>query len=228
MPTIVWDFDYTLFDAAAFKDDLKRAVVRQGVTPERFDQAYRQVVKRQGKTYDYDPVEHLRLLAEDLGSVEAAEAARRGIQAVLSDTRRYLYPDAEAILGRLKEAGARQLLLTLGNKDWQSQKVANAGLEPYFDRIVPFDGDKAEMLGRLAEMEGELVVVNDNGREVKSMRDRWPELKYILVAGPKETPEGLELIPAKGLLEAERMIGLTAPPKEGDEARLSEGTAARH
>jgi FMN phosphatase YigB (HAD superfamily) len=211
---VVWDFDYTLFDAASFKDDMKAAVVRLGVSEDRFDETYREVVSREGKVYDYDPAEHLDLLAADLESDEAVREAAEGIHQVLANAEDYLYEGALELMERLRATGVEQVMVTLGNADWQRAKVENSGLAKYLDRIVTIDGSKAEAVRELAADHDAVYVVNDNGQEVAALRESQPELNYILVDGPKGKPAELELEAIAGLAEVERELGLTAADQE--------------
>lgn len=207
--TIVWDFDYTLFDAATFKQDLEDAVTAQGVTPEQFRGAYLQVVKREGKTHDYDPDAHLELLADYFSASGGLEAARAGIDEALADTNRYLYNDVEKVLAEIREAGDRNVLVTLGNRGWQQAKVTNSGIEHLFDQVITVDEGKAEAIAGFAK-EGEVVVVNDNGREMAAIREAVPDAEYILVDGPKGKPEGLDMNPVQGVEGIEAALGLVA------------------
>jgi FMN phosphatase YigB (HAD superfamily) len=212
--TIIWDLDYTLLDTVAFKKALKEAVTALGVSPERYEQTYAEVVKREGKTYDYDPAAHVEALRSDLGGDDGrmAEALSR-IDAVLARTEEFLYPGSVEMLRRYQDAGARQVLLTLGNERWQEAKVSHSGLAALFDEVRAVGKGKADALREIAAREERVYVVNDNGEEMRAMMEEaatWrgedvPELRFILKKGPKPVPEGLDL-PQAELDEIEKLL----------------------
>ena len=238
--TIVFDLDYTLLDTVAFKEALKEAVTSLGVSPDRYEETYKQIVKREGKTYDYDPGVHIEALREDLGDAGKMAEARAGIDRVLASTEQFLYPGAVEMVTKYKEAGARLVLLTLGNEAWQEAKSRHSGLSLLFDRVLAVGKDKTNVLRGLALEDDELIVVNDNGQEMKEMMaeiERWrreegekaegkrvrmPEMHFLLKSGPKPSPADLEL-KALELDEVEKAIdkemGLDIP-KENREGRI--------
>ena len=206
MTTIIWDFDHTLFDANLLKEDMLKVLADYGVTSEQFRKTYRQALKCDDNGYDYDPKTHLSLMTEDMSGLE--EALVR-IEKLASDSRRYIFDGAEELLSRLKESGARQILLTLGNRGWQEKKVIGSGLNRFFDRVITVAGRKDEALKGLVQDDNETIVVNDNGKEILVMQQACPQCRYILVKGPKDRPEGLNLELVEGMKNIEKAIGLT-------------------
>lgn len=190
---IVFDLDYTLLDTAKFKEALAAAVTAQGVSRGRYEETYQAVVKREGKVYDYDPEAHLAALKADLPDAAAADEARRGIAAVLADTEKYLYPGAVELLQELRANGAGLALMTLGNEKWQRAKVEHSGLAAMFDEVLATEKKKAAAIRELGRDGGKIIVVNDNGEEMKEMMAVAPEYRYFLKRGPKAVPEDLKL-----------------------------------
>lgn len=237
--TVVFDLDYTLLDTVAFKEALKEAVTSLGVTPERYEETYKQIVKREGKVYDYDPGVHIEALQEDLGDPGKMAEAKARIDRVLVSTEQYLYPGAVEMVTKYKDAGVRLVLLTFGNEAWQEAKSRYSGLTQLFDRVYAVGKEKTSVLRGIALEDDEVIVVNDNGQEMKEMMaeiDAWrrqegekpeekrthiPEMHFLLKKGPKPSPADLELR-ALELDEVEAAIdkemGLDIP-KENQEGR---------
>jgi len=238
--TIIFDLDYTLLDTVKFKDALREAVTSLGVSAERYEETYKQIVKREGRAYDYDPDAHLEALRADFGKPEAIVEARARIDGVLARTEEFLYPGSVEMVRKYRDAGARVVLLTMGNEQWQEAKAKHSGLAELFDRVVTVGKGKSEALRGFALEDSEVIIVNDNGSEMKEMMgevDKWrlasaekgsaekiPKMKFIMKRGPKPVPTGLALEP-KELNEVERIIDGEFPPgafkpRESREGRL--------
>jgi len=206
---IVFDLDYTLLDTAKFKEALARAVTAQGVDRERYEDVYKAVVKRQGKVYDFDPEALLEGLKNDFADEAARDEARRGIAGVLARTEEFLYPGAVELLRELRRHGAELVLMTLGNEKWQRAKVENSGLAGMFDEVAATEKKKVESVRDLGRDGGKVIVVNDNGEELKEMMAAAPSYRYLLKRGPKpvpgdlKLPEGKDIPELAGLLSAE-------------------------
>ncbi|MFA6603881.1 MAG: HAD family hydrolase [Patescibacteria group bacterium] len=196
---IVFDLDYTLLDTAKFKEALAEAYTSQGVSRERYEETYRAVVKREGKVYDYDPEVQLKMLGADLGGPEAVAEVRRRIGDVLASTEKYLYPGSRELLAELRRHGGKLALMTLGNEKWQRAKIEHSGLADLFDEVVATEDKKVGVVRSLAEGGEPVIVVNDNGAEMREMMAVAPEFKYVLKCGPKSVPEDLKLPEGKDI-----------------------------
>lgn len=214
--TIIFDLDYTLLDTVMFKEALKEVVTSLGVSPERYEETYKQIVKREGKTYDYDPGAHIEALHKDLGGQPGRMAeVMAKINQVLARTEEFLYPGSVELLNKYRNSGAKLVLLTLGNEKWQQAKVKHSGLTVLFDEVVATGKNKSEIIKTLAEGDEKVIIVNDNGEEMKDMIaevERWrekegsvPEIKFLLKKGPKPSPADLPLEPME-LDEVEKAI----------------------
>lgn len=183
--TVVFDFDYTLFDAARLKEEMAASLAGCGVPPEAFWDAYAQASASADKICDYDPARHVDMLAGRL-TCSRDEALRR-IEAVVARAPEFLMPGAVSLLRRLKSEGATLVLLTHGNPAWQERKAERSGLLPHFARAV-FAAENKERAPELAALEGPVVMVNDNGREIDAIAAAFPDFRMIAVRGPKPAP----------------------------------------
>lgn len=187
---VIFDLDHTLLDTTAFKEALLSAVTACGPSRGEYEDAYRQVVRRDGKVYDYDPDAHIALMHDSFADDAARTAARRGIDAVLRRTAEFLFPGVPELLRDLRRRGVRLTLLTLGNREWQQMKVRHSGVDDLFDEVITTDGDKVGLMRRLGSKGQPTIIVNDNGAEMEAMMEDAPGLTYFLMRGPKGAPEG--------------------------------------
>lgn len=220
---LVFDLDYTLLDTAGFKTALKGAVAVYGPSGPAYDEAYASILKREGKVYDYDPDAHLDALG--LKGKERARA-RAGIDDVLRETEKYLYPGAKELIEALGRHGEATLeLMTLGNEKWQRAKVEHSGLMKMFDKVICTEKDKKGIIRGLGDGEGKVIIINDNGEEMAEMMAEAPGYAYILKKGPKPAPDDLLLPTAESiealaaLLERETGWELRREMREISEAR---------
>lgn len=203
---IVFDLDYTLLDTAKFKEALAEAVTAQGVSRDRYEETYKAVVRREGKVYDYDPDAHLEALKDDFDGERAMNEARRGIAAVLAGTEKYLYPGAVELLRELRRQGAELVLMTLGNEKWQRAKVENSGLGGMFDEVLATEKKKVDTVREIGRAGDKIIIVNDNGEEMKEMMAAAPEYRYILKRGPKHVPADLKLPESRDMNELAALL----------------------
>ena len=205
MTTIIWDFDYTLFETAKMKDTIRQAVDACGIEVDTFNETYRETFKRNG---DYSPDYHFQLLGERIMDMQLAQDARSEFDNIIANAGDFLFPGAIELLDRLNASGVHQVLLTLGNHEYQGAKVDNCGLNEIMDEVHIVDDNKDKWLAGF-KTGGEIIVINDNGGEVLAMQKACPQHRYILVKGPKDIPFELELTPVKGMDKIEKLIGLT-------------------
>jgi phosphoglycolate phosphatase-like HAD superfamily hydrolase len=185
---IIFDFDYTLYDTARFKEALISALEELGPSREEIVRAY-----GAGQEYgeeSYQPEAHVGRLGESL-RCSPGEAVM-ALEAVAKQGTEFVYPGAAAFLRRLQQQGHTLVLLTLGDEGWQRLKVLNSGLADCFDAYYATAHPKTEMLPRLTA-DDECVIVNDNGAEIEAMMAVCPSARFVLKIGLKAIPPGLKI-----------------------------------
>lgn len=100
----------------------------------------------------------------------------------------YVFPGAEAMLGRLREEGWSLVLLTYGEEVWQERKVRHTGLADRFDRLIFTHEAKVALAPELRSFARPLVMVNDNGEEIDALKEVLPEAEMVAMQGPKPLP----------------------------------------
>lgn len=130
---IVFDFDRTLFDAQRFKDDLKAVFVNAGLAESVFDETFTPVrANKDGYSID----KQLKVLKsyKDV-SMEQLNQVQMGMKMVLRHSQDYVFADVLPLLEKFSNQ-ALYYVLTFGNKEFQIEKLQQAGLDAYFQQIV--------------------------------------------------------------------------------------------
>lgn len=147
---------------------------------------------------DYTLLDTVRF-KEDLAVAEQADH-------IVCRTGDYLFEGAVDMLEDLKRDGHDLHLLTLGDVTWQKKKVVSAGLEVYFSQVLYAPEDKMLMRDALESIDGLVVMVNDNGKEIDALQRALPEVKMVAVRGPKPLPADSSIPVCKNLKEVYQEI----------------------
>ena len=155
--------------------------------------------------FDHTLIDSVRLRAVLEAQGEAAALSRCG---------EFLFSGSADMLGRLRQRGAKLILLTFGQDVWQREKVRHAGIEHFFDEIITTEEAKHGLMDRFSQERPPVVFVNDNIDEVAAMRQAAagiPGAAFIIKRGPKEpSAEALasvgDLPVAESLAEVEALL----------------------
>jgi len=177
--TVILDLDYTLFDAAAFKEGIAGAF---GLPRDIFDSTLQKYFKDKG--LPFNAYTHLELLVKN-GFISSAkeQAAVKDLGKLLAKADDYLLPQAESVLKSLADAGWELVLITHGDKHWQQTKLDHLTISRYFQKMLVTEGDKADELEPYKQKE-KLVLVNDDPEELYHMSRQLPAARTFLVTGP--------------------------------------------
>ncbi|MFH0856455.1 MAG: HAD hydrolase-like protein [bacterium] len=172
---IIFDLDYTLLDTLGFKKGLAEALNLE------FD-VYHENCKKHFKDTNilYNLEKHLKILEQENSGVKIKDD-------FFSSIGSYLFPEAEDILKKMKNAGHKLVLLTYGDVKWQKQKVENLKIKKYFDEIIYTDKKKS----KTEELRDFLIknaihkflIVNDNAKECLEIKEVFEECEIFLVKG---------------------------------------------
>jgi phosphoglycolate phosphatase-like HAD superfamily hydrolase len=173
----IFDFDYTLFDTARFKEDF-HDLFDELV----FDPGDLKIDYFKKNKIHYNIEEHLGLLGENLKDYDHA---LKILKSFLSDLSKYIFPEVESILIKLNNDNHRLILVSWGNIEWQKDKVYGFGLEKFFEKTLFTDSSKKEVLESIGIKEGEeIIIVNDNVNESLEMMKCIENCKLFLIQGP--------------------------------------------
>ncbi len=153
------DFDDTLFDRNRFIHDYFQLLSEiTGASLSEIDAAY-----HDKGVYDKGfcgPGKHLSKLAEKFLFDESR--ASEVLEHFLADTSSYLFPGAKKFLKVLAD-NFKIILLTVGNPEFQEQKVSGSGILKFFDDVqyIPPDSYKARHIKEMIKR-GELFYLIDD------------------------------------------------------------------
>ncbi|HTK04114.1 MAG TPA: HAD hydrolase-like protein [Candidatus Eisenbacteria bacterium] len=206
MKKIVFDLDYTLLDTIAFKEAL---IAATGVPKEAWEETYKDTVAKKGFFEPgafFDELAGRNLLTDDVA------AAKDRFEGVLRTTEQYLYPEAkELVLALGRHKGEVEVdLMTFGEAKWQRSKVEHSGLGRMFQDVLYVETNKKEFvqgLGKGRDEVDEVILVNDNGKEMEEMVEAAPEHTYIWKSGgPKAAPKDWKHLKAESIGDLARVL----------------------
>lgn len=176
MKTVIFDLDYTLFDAKKFREECLAPFF--GMSDREFEQAY------QKNKATYGNFDHQVLLAE-LGLAESAFD-----ECLKKDINKYFFPGAEKLLDAYRRHADTLVLATFGNIGWQRKKISflrigKQVLAEVFDEIILENKNKAGNEALKALPGDEIEIINDNEEESQRLLEFFgSRAKLRLIKGP--------------------------------------------
>lgn len=191
----IFDLDYTLFDAGKFEQICLASFFDMSETE--FIKYYKESFKDKGINYNTE--KHM----QDLGwsQEKITEKTKEFSQWLKKEINQYLFPEAERLLRRFKEAGDKMILVSFGDKEFQKQKIfaltiAGVSPEKFFDEIIISDNKKSE-LEELKHLRGEnILLVNDKIKELVELKEILGDnCEMFLIDGPYSRSQKYNLVP---------------------------------
>ena len=158
------DFDRTLFDCDRFLEDLYSLINQYNIPKSIFKECQNQC-KRKG----FNPHIILNLVKE---KYEFDDNLFYEINNLIRNTSEYLYDDAISFLEYLKSKNFEIIILTKGNSDYQREKIFNAHIDSYYNKLMVTMKHK----GRLDIDYNNSVFIDDNPIEIQSIMDKKPKM----------------------------------------------------
>jgi len=164
----IFDLDHTLLNAEKLKKQTAKIL---GMSFDEFKKQYKEYFKDLGVNYSFE--EHLNLLEKkNIISSEEKTEMRQKFNEILGNMDKCLNEGARELVLEEKQRASKLVLMTLGNKEWQEEKVSRlpsiAGL---FDKIIYEDTDKAksEFFKKIIQKEKDVLIINDNIEETEKI-----------------------------------------------------------
>lgn len=158
------DFDRTLFDCDKFLEDLYSLINQYNIPKSLFKDCQNQCKKR-----GFNPHIILSLVKE---KYDFDDNLIYEIDNLIGKTSEYLYEDAISFLEYLKEIGYEIIILTKGNSDYQREKIFNAHLDNYYNKLMVTMKHK----GTLNIDYEESIFIDDNPIEIQSILNKKPKM----------------------------------------------------
>lgn len=176
---IIIDFDDTLFDTAALKADLLALFARFGVSTEKFWETYK-ISYTQNNLASYNLWGHIDIVCQQFSNLDKklllAEAKE-----ILSNSERHLISGAEDFLNELNNFVVPLILLSLGDAEWQKEKVDGVGAAKFFQEVIFTGHNKIELIRPLIkDAIGDIIFINDKIAETQDVVALSSQIKPIL------------------------------------------------
>lgn len=167
MSKLILDLDYTLLDTTAFSYALSTSL---GISREQWMSSYGQFVKDNGF---FSAQDFLR---------GVSDAERKQFYAVLENLRRYCYKDTWPFLQQIITKGHDAIIVTFGEKAWQTEKLKALKL-PSSIRTLVVQEPKVQ---RLADYyEPDMIMVDDRATELEAVAKEYPDVKLYWMTRPE-------------------------------------------
>lgn len=164
---------------------MKELAAAMELSEEEFRQQYSREFKEKDRPYSaYEHVARLKGYVPEKKIKEIKE----GVDGVLRDTSRFLYPKAMKAVRSFKGGDNEVILLSIGNDDFQQAKIESCGIAPLFNKII-ITRDKVERLNPWRKRE--FVFINDDPQENERVARYFPGAKVFPVGGDTISSYGL-------------------------------------
>ncbi len=158
------DFDRTLFDCDKFLEDMYTLINKYNIDRLLFKECQNQC-RRKG----FNPHTILNLVKE---KYDFNDELFHEINMLIGNTSAYLFPDSIPFLEYLKSINYEIIILTKGNSDYQREKIFNAHLDRYYNKLIVTMKHK----GKLNLDYENSVFIDDNPIEIQSIMDKKPKM----------------------------------------------------
>ncbi|HBV58102.1 MAG TPA: hypothetical protein DEB73_02470 [Candidatus Magasanikbacteria bacterium] len=176
---IIIDFDDTLFDTASMKEDLLALFARFGVPVEKFWETYRASYSRNDLA-SYNLWHHIDIVCEQFSNLDKKSLLIEA-EALFKNSKKYLLDGVEDFLNELRGLGVPLILLSLGDADWQKQKVESVGVSKFFNEVIFTGRNKKETVQLLIkDAIDDIIFINDKISETQEITALSGQIKPIL------------------------------------------------
>lgn len=174
------DFDRTLFDCDKYLEDFYAIIGKYNIPKDLFKEC-----QNQSKKHGFNPYTIFNDLEK---KITLDQSIYNDIDKLINNTSNYLYPDAISFLEYLKKNNYQIIILTKGNSDYQREKIFNAHIDKYYDKLIVTMRHKGLLF--LRYLQG--VFIDDNPREIESLLKRRPK-KIIRIKRDNSKYSNIEL-----------------------------------
>jgi len=176
---IFLDFDYTLFDAGAFRMSLKHCAGYYGVDETIFEACYQKARLWHEGNYgaNYTIEKHVSYMKEVVSAIDIDSMVRKFYAYI---DRVYLYEGVNTLLSMLQNTSHKIVLLSVGNPIFQQTKIERLDLDKYFDACVYVNGNKADYISHHTDTDETFICINDDLVENNAIYAIRPQAHIII------------------------------------------------
>jgi FMN phosphatase YigB (HAD superfamily) len=175
---IIFDLDYTLLDTEKFNKDIAKSL---GISIKKYNEIRKKHFS--DKKIKYDPYKLIKIL-QDGKHIDSVKNYREKINRLVENVNSYLFPKALEVVKKFKKRGDKIILMSVGDKAWQKQKIGNLKIKKYFDDIVIIKKEKYKNLDFLKKEKEKILIINDNAGETFDMKKAIGNCEICLIQGP--------------------------------------------
>lgn len=183
------DFDDVLFDTRRFRVDFKDIFFQFGITDDIYTQNYYSYPPNNQNSPEtiYILEEHLKKISKIISFNKLA--LKKNIQNLLSNTRKYVFSDAEYFL---KNFSRKELfLISHGNPSFQKKKINNSRISRFFGAVKISRGKKGQEIKKLINRnkyfreKEKYFFLDDRVPYLEEVKKCLPEITTILIQRPE-------------------------------------------
>ncbi len=176
MPTIILDFDQTLFAVARLKAAQFKAVRPYLKIKQRafWDRCAEAVIKKNGY---YLPLQHLQAAIKK----DRLSVAQQRYQQQIKNSQEFVYPDVFSFWQRHKDC--RIILLTFGQKKFQTEKIKKCHLGKY-DLYTTTELKYKKFSQILKKYPAPYYFIDDKGQEIDPVKRKFPQVICLWMRRP--------------------------------------------
>lgn len=186
---VILDFDHSLFNTEEFKESLREIFIKYGVGKELYNETYKEIREKEEGPYSLE--RHLSILeGRMMYNRKKLRKIKREVLDLLKRTDEYLFSDTMDFL-RQESKRSKLVLVTLGEKEFQSLKIKSSGIKKYFVQIIisrgrARKGSKDKEIAKVIDghQDREIFMVEDVAREIDLMKKDYPFVTMIKIERP--------------------------------------------
>ena len=200
---ILLDFDRTLFDTNNFLLKIKKIFKEIGIDENKFVASYK-------KTKPYSIKKHtdlLKLPFKDKGLV------LKNFNTLINNSKRFLFPDTIKFLKFLNENNIKSILVTYGDKEFQSDKIEHSNIKSLLNKILitSENQDKENIYKKIVykNKNKEIIIIDDLKENTKNVIKNIPKIKAIKINRNKNNTKidsSKKYYEVKDLTQAKKII----------------------
>lgn len=183
---IILDFDDTIFDTGSFNEEIANIFIELGFSKEEYERNYQRSMNLKG---DFDKDFIIELFSE-IKQINRNKI-KGEIETVIKGSKKFIYDD---FFDFARSFNKKDLtLVSVGLKEIQTGKIANAGMVSFFNKISILKKYKSDEIKLIAQKypTKKIFFIDDKAKQIDEAKKRLPRI----IAIKMERPRGRHILP---------------------------------